>query len=344
MARTRNTSPVKVRKENLFMRVVVDEQPTFLDVTSHVGKPSPYTSKVRTTVGSRVSDDVVSFSVLQVTKASSKRILADALKIPRGTLSAIEAKAVELSKDEEFTADDIVASWEGEQYRFKYEVDDAGIVTLEPQFEDDAFEIPARALRFDFYLRSPKAERVLAVSFSGYLDRKPGEAETRTRAVMKALNNLSHLANFRILSGITATDMPPVPAGAPVAPARKADDHVIFTIPIQLWDEAASEIQGSGDIKVEIDLDHANASTGQLLYHITCEDEALDAMLPVYKPILLDTIATIMRDLLPESEQRDLTYDIVLGQVGHGEIQRLKEITSKFPGLDLTPKQYAVRN
>ena len=325
------------------MRVVVDDQATFLDVTSHVGRQSPYTSKVRTTVGSRVSDEVVSFSVLQVTKASSKRVLADPLKIPRGTLSAIEAKALELAKNEEFKANEIVASWEGAEYRFTYEVDDAGVISLEPQFDDDPFEIPAKALRFDFYLRSPKAERVLAVSFSGYLARKHGEAETLTRSVVKALNNLSHLASFRILSGVEATDMPPVPAGAPVAPARKPDDRVVFNIGANLWDESGAEIQGEGDIQVEIDLDHANASTGQLLYHVSCADEALEVMLPVYKPILLDTIATIMRDLLPESEQRDLTYDIVLGQVGHGEIQRLKEATSKFPGLDLTPNQYAVR-
>lgn len=338
----RNTAPVHVRRENLFMRVVIDGKPTFLDVTSHVGRESPYKTKVRTTVGSRVSDEVVSFSVMQVTKASSKRVLADSLKIPRGTLSAIETKALALSKDEEFTTDEIVAHWDDQDYRFKLELDDAGVVSLDPQFDDEPFEIPARALRFDFYLRSPKAERVLAVSFSGYLDRKPGDAETRTRAVLKALNNLSHLANFRILSGIEATDMPPVPAGAPVAPTRNADDHVVFAIPTRFWDEAGAELQGEGEVNVEIDLDHANASTGQLLYHLTA-DEATEVMLPVYKTILLDTIATIMRDLLPEAEQRDLTYDIVLGQVGHGDIQRLKEIVAKFPGLDLTPNQYAVQ-
>lgn len=324
------------------MRVLVNDQPSFLDVTSHVGKPSPYKTKVRTTVGSRVSDEVVSYSVLQVTKASAKRVLADTLKIPRGTLSAIETKALKLTKDESFGADEIVVSWDDEEYRFGYEVDDAGVVRLDPQFEDDPFEIPARALRFDFYLRSPKAERVLAVSFSGYLDRKPGEAETRTRSVMKALNNLSHLASFRILSGIEATDMPPVPAGAPVAPARKPDDHVVFSFAANLWDAEGAEIQGAGNIQVEIDLDHANASTGQLLYHVT-PDEELDVMFPVYKSIVLDTIATIMRGLLPEAEQRDLTYDIVLGQVSHGDIQRLKEITAKFPDLDLTPNQYAVQ-
>lgn len=337
----RNTSTVKVVKESLYVRAIVQDTPTFLDVTSQVGKVTPY-SKVRTTVGSRVSDKTVSYSVLQVTKASSKRILAEPLKIPRGTLAAIENHALELAKDESFTDNVVVARWGDEEFRFEYEVDDAGIARLEPQFEDDAFEIPTRAMRFDFYLRSPKADRVLAVSFSGYLDRKPGEAETRTRAVLKAMNNLSGLASFRMLSGVEATDMPPVPAGAPVAPARKADDHVIFNIPTRFWDEDGATLTGEGDVKVEIDLDHANASTGQLLYHLSASDE-VSAMLPVYKTILLDTIATVMRDLLPEAEQRDLTYDIVLGQVGHGDIQRLKDITAQFPGLDLTPSQFAVQ-
>ena len=325
------------------MRVIIDGNPSFLDVTSHVGRESPYKSKVRTTVGSRVSDEVVSFSVLQVTKAAAKRVLADPLKIPRGTLAAIEAKALEYNKDETFTDDVIIVRWQDQEYRFTYDIDDAGVVRLDPQFDDEAFEIPPRALRFDFYLRSPKADRVLAVSFSGYLDRKPGEAETRTRAVMKALNNLSHLANFRILSGIEATDMPPSPAGAPVAPPRTADDRVVFNIPLRLWDETGTEPQAQGSVSVEIDLDHANASTGQLKYHVT-PDESIDAVFPVYKTILLDTIVTLMREVLPESEQRDLTYDIVLGQVGQGEIQRLREVTEKIPGLDLTPTQYAVMN
>lgn len=324
------------------MRVVIDGKPSFLDVTSNVGKESPYQSKVRTTVGSRVSDEVVSYSVLQITKASSKRVLAEPLKIPRGTLAAIESRAVEVAKAEDFTDTELIAYWGDEQYRFTLTIDDAGVVSLEPQFEDDPFEIPARALRFDFYIRSPKAKRTLAVSFSGYLDRKPGEAETRTRAVMKALNNLSHLASFRILSGIEATDMPPVPVGAPIAPVRQADDHVVFNISTNLWDEAGAELHGSGEFPVEIDLDHANASTGQLLYHVQ-PPEDLEAIFPVYKDILVDTIATIMRDLLPESEQRDLTYEIVLGQVGSNDVQRLKDITSKFPALDLTPNQYAIR-
>lgn len=323
------------------MRVGIDGTPSFIDVTSGVGKEPPYKSKVRTTVGSRVSDEVVSFSALQVTKASSKRILAEPLKIPRGTLAAIEARAVEVAKYDDFGEGVVVAFWGDKEYRFTITLDDAGIATLEPQFEDEPFEIPARALRFDFYLYSGKAKRTLAVSFSGYLDRKPGEAETFTRAVSKALFNLHSLASFRILSGIQSVEMPPVPVGAPIAPVRQEDEHVIFEIPANLWDETGQELKGSGTFKVEIDLDHANASTGQLLYHVEAPEE-LEADYMVYKNILLDTIATIMREkLLPEAEQRDLTYEIVLGQVSAKDVERLKEIVSKFPGLDLTPTQYA---
>jgi len=325
------------------MRVVVDGKPSFLDVTSHVGKESPYKSQVRTTVGSRVSDAFVSFSVLQVTKAAASRVLGEPLKIPRGTLEAVEQEALKFQRDGALKSGTILVKWDDDTYTFQSEVDDAGVVRLEPEFEDEPFEIPPRALRFTFFLPSPKVDRVLAVSFSGFMDRRPGEAETRTRAVLKALNNLSHLASFRMLSGIQATDMPPVPVGAPVMPVRKADDRVLFTIPVGFWDEDGSTLQAAGEVTAEVDLDHANAATGQLLYHVTTDNEQLNELLPTYKRILLDTLTTLMRDILPEAEQQELAYDIVLGQVGHGDIQRLNDAVQKFPGLDLTPGQFAVR-
>lgn len=340
MARNNNASPVKVIKENLYMRVIIDGEPAFIDVTSHVGKESPYKTKVRTTVGYRVSDEIVSFSVMQVTKQGAKKMFNSRdLQIPRGTLSSLEERALKLTKDESFGKDEVIMEMEGVDYRFNWSVDDAGILSLEPQFDEEPFELPIRPLRFNLFLRSPKAERVLAISFSGYIDRKPGEAETPTRAALKAVNNLSGLSNFRILSGVETVELPSPPSGAPVAPVRSADDQVVFTIPLRLYDDAASELVGQGSVDVEIDLDHANASTGKLLYHLS-PSEDLEMVIGVYKNNLLDAIATVMRDLVDDQEQRDLTYDIVLGQVAKGSIEMLQEQTKKFPALDLTPTQY----
>lgn len=338
----RNAAPVKIVKESLFMRVVVDDEPTFLDVTSHVGKDSPYKSKVRTTVGSRVSDKVVSFSILQVTKATSKRVLDSELRIPRTTLASSEEVAARLSDDETFGSADVIVQMDDREYRFRYAIDDAGVMSLEPAFEDEPFELPTRPLRFTLYFRSPKAERVLAISFSGFIDRKPGDSETVTRMALKAVANLSGLAHFRILSGVETVDLPSPPSGPPAAPARKADDHVRFDIALNLFDESGAEHMGSGTVEVEIDLDHANAATGRLLYHVAAPEE-LEAVLGVYKTTLMDAIATAMKELIPEAEQADLTYDIVLGQVTSGTIGRLKEATSVFPHLDLTPSQYRAR-
>lgn len=337
----RNSAPVNVVKESLFMRVIVDGEPAFLDVTSHVGKQSPYKTKVRTTVGYRVSKETVAFSVMQVTKNSAKRILSEdaPLKIPRGTLTHLEEKAKALTGDESFTGEDVLLVMGDEEYRFKFRIDDTGILSLEPEFEDDAFELPARPLRFTLYFRSPKADRIISVGFSGFIDRKPGDSETVTRVALKAIANATGLANFRILTGIETVDMPAPPVGAPVMPMRRAEDHVTFDIPLRLFDEEGAEFVGEGTVSVEVDLDRANASTGQLLYHVT-PDEELEPVLEVYRTTLMQAIGTVMKSLLPEAEQRDLTYDIVLGQVGAGDIQRLKDITAQFPALDLTPTQY----
>lgn len=337
----RNT-PVRAQKEELFMRVIVDDAPVFLNVTSHVGKTSPYTSKVKSSVGFRVSPDVAAYSLLQVTKSSMKRLVDKPLQIPRGTLGHLESTATQMVKDDTLGKDELVAFFDGTEYRFSLAIDDAGVLTVEPKFEDDPFELPPRAMRYDLFLRSPKVDRVLAVSFSGHLDRKPGESETRTRAVLKVLANLSGLANFHLLAGFAAVDMPGAPSGPPIAPKRKADDKVIFDVPTCVFTEDGADVVGQGTVSVEVDLDHANASTGQLLYHIA-PDEQLTSVFAVYKSTMADAIATEVRKLMSEAEQRDLTYDIVLGDVSVGSIDRLRDITAQVPALDLTPTQYRAR-
>lgn len=342
-------TPVDVKKEDLFMRVVVDDAPVFLNVTNHVGKKSPYSTKVKSTVGVRASNQVMAYSLLQVTKSAAKQMMQRPLQIPRGTLTVLEAQALDYVKKDSLADDEIVAVMDKEEYRFASTVDDAGILSLEPQFEDDPYELPPRALRIDFYLRSKKVDRVLAVGFSGHLDRRPGESETRTRTVLKVITNLLALANFSLLTDFNAVDLPMPPAGPPVAPKRKADDRVEFKIPVRLFTEDAQPVMvgeeeseqypAQGNVSVEIDLDHANASTGQLLYHIT-PDEALKPAFGPYKDNMANFVTMVVNEVIGDEERRDLTYDIVLGDVSAGAIERMQKATADLGGVDLTPTQH----
>lgn len=339
-------SPVNVTKEQLFLRVPVDGNLVFVDVSSYTGKKSPYTSKVRTSVGARISKEVLAYCLMQVPKKFMQSLFVENdLRLPRRNFYALEERSLELSNDQEMPlgADDLILDMQGETRRFKFKLED-GVFFLKPSSadEDDVFELPARPLTYSIYFRSPNIDRIVAIQYRGFLDRKPGEAENYTRLAAKALANLSGLANFQIVTGIVAVDMPHPPTAPAIRPARLKSDVVRFNVPVVMYDNEGASVQGSGSIAVEIDLDHANSTTGQLIFNLDPSDD-IKPIFPVYEKLVRDAITAEVNKLIPADEMQRFTYDIVLGDLDTNAIAAMRSYLTSFPGLDVTPSQYRTR-
>lgn len=84
------------RREAFFTLVVDDtENPTFVNISNHVGQTMPF-KKPAATCAMRVSPDVVSFSLLRLTKDAAKRVANEPVTLPRAVLARIERRAPKL--------------------------------------------------------------------------------------------------------------------------------------------------------------------------------------------------------------------------------------------------------
>lgn len=331
-------SPVEVRKESLFLRVMIDGSMTFEDVTRFVGKKAPY-PKFSSIASARVSDKIVSFTMQQVPKRLLQRRREEELYIPRSPLSHLEGSALKMMEEDSLKEGQLVVLRDDERHEFTMQLTDSGVLSLEPVNEtsDEPFEIPARPLRFDFFFRSPRVDRVLAVNFNGYLDRAPGEAETLTRVVLKAIHSLIPMANFQVLSGITSTDQPTPPAAAPVMPAKWAGGDVEFYVPTWLYAADNNTAVAGGNLRVVMNLEHTNHMTGQLLFDVH-PDEALAEHYGEYSRIGMAALGEMIAKRLPVEDQRNIGYDIILGDVSDETVERIRDAVSSINStLLLTP-------
>lgn len=356
----RRTAPVEVRKENLFLRVMMDGDLTFEDVTRFVGKKSPY-PKFTSIASARVSDQIVSYTMQQVPKRLLQRRREEELAIPRSPLSFLEGAALEmLSTEGGLPEGTLVVIRDGVRTDFTMTITDSGVLSIEPvpaqapapqegeeaseesdQDEaEDVFEVPARPLRFDMFFRSPKVDRVLAIHFNGYLDRAPGELETLTRVALKALHSLIPLPNFQLLAGFQSTDQPSPPAAAPVAPATPAGGAVDFTFPVWLYAADNTTAVEGGYLRVVIDLEHANNATGRLLFNLE-PDEKLAPHFQAYMRVATNAVNEMIDKRLPLEDQREIGYDIILGNVSEGTVERIRDAVGQINStLLLTPTLY----
>lgn len=329
------------RKEALFVRVPApDDTVAFHNVTSHVGKPMPF-SAPQATAGMRVSTEVVSFSLLHLTKKSAKSVAERVLEMPRGPLSRLERRAVAIDAETPIGLGDLVVEMEENLYRMKLERDENGVLSLEVEGEDDSFVLPKSSVRISLYMRSPGVGRLVAIGFIGHLG-KPESTETVRRVAAMVLFSLSQLTEFKVLGGVETVTVPSNSARYAVRPTRKPSEKAAAVIPAYLFSETEMALLGHGTISVEVDLESANPTSNRLLFHVTPSAE-LEPFFEEYRSVIDSTISTHVRQTLSDEEVAEITYDIVLGNVSSGTVERLREaLEAAVTGFDFTPRQYQV--
>ena len=341
----KSKGPARATKEAYFVRVQVpDGAAAFFNATSSLGKPMPF-EKPLATCAMQVKEDSVAFSLLHLTKKSAPIIAAAPVALPRGPLAKLTRRAVAY---EELPAGELVVEMNEATYKLSMSRDDNGVVSLEQQpsegnedGSDVTFELPRQAVQLSLFMRSPVVNRILAVGFIGHLG-KPGDGvETVARASAKVLHSLSQLPEFRILAGVETVVLPPAPSRwSSRPPVRKPDERAVGDIPVWLFSEADGvappALICSGHVVVEVDIDNANPSSGRLLCVYSPSEEIAEAF-PHYRTTFDYRIAEKLRQLLGDDEIASITYDIVLGTVGTGTIERLREALAAIPGQDFTP-------
>lgn len=328
----------KTRKEAFFVQVEsVDKTPYFVDVSKDMGKPMQFT-KPLATVAMRVTDDAVLFSVLKTSAKMRAALAANPLSLPLGPLSRLDRKASAVK--DKVTPGHIVVEYEDTVKTFTINVDPNGIASLDyPAGEDDlVFELPKRQLQLTIVMPGPK-DRTLAVSWTGFQN-KPGSSETLLRASAYALNHLTALAEFSIITGFQKVNVPAPPGRTTVVrPKRSSSDQVMFNVPVRLWTDAAAPTNiARGSVAVTVSLDNANAVTGRAMLEMEPSPDIAEVF-ESYRPVLDNAIQNAMQDHLGPSEMTGIMCDIVLGDLGQGQIERLRESVSSITGYDLNTRQ-----
>jgi hypothetical protein len=325
------------KKEQLFVQVPIpDGTVEFHDVTQHVGRQMPFKSP-KATCGMRVSDSVVAFSLLHLTKKTSSVIAEKELTIPRGPLARLERRAEEIAAD--LADGQILIEADDLTQLCVVSRDDNGVVSIDPTGDDVAFELPRSAVKFSAYLNAPALKRVIAIGFIGHPG-KPGTPTTLRRVASMALFSLTQLSQFRVLTDIETVTIPPSPRVAPVL-TRRSEDQAAAVVPLWLFSDSNPPAPvAAGYVNVEVDLDSANHATGRLLYHYTPSAE-IEEHFGDYRAIIDSTIGSLMRAELGEDEIKAITVDIVLGEVNSGTTERLRAaMVGLAAGLDLTPRMF----
>ena len=329
-------------KEAYFVRVPTpDGQVGFFNASAFIGKEMPY-EKPQATCGMRVEDDVVAFSLLHLTKKTAVTVASQPIAMPRGPLARLHRRAAAL----DIAPGEVVVELGDDVYRLALQIDENGLATLEiapgggggeDKNEDVTFDLPLRAVQMSLYLRSEKVGRTLAVGFIGHLG-KPATPETVTRAAGMILNSISGMVEFRLLSSIETVKIPAAPSKwASRPPARKSEDRVAFEVHLNLFDAEYQPV-GVGTAVIEVDLENANPTTGRLLYHIA-PSENLVEVFPEYRGIIDGAVTDTLRRELGD-ELLQITYEVVLGEVSSGTLDRLRGALVGLVGLDVTPREY----
>lgn len=334
---TRGSRPLK---EAVFIQVKTpDDNLIFFDETDSLGRKMKY-DRPEATCSMRATTSAVVFSLLKFSNKTRAAAVEQRLELPRGPLDRAERRAESLSKD--LPANVIAVEVEEDVHFLTISRDENGVATLEtPEgVEDAAFELPRRALRSTIVLASPRGSKVIAAAFQGHLG-KPETKETVVRVAAFALNHLAGLPAFRLVSGIETVNVPPSPARyAAVRPARKAADQVRVSVPVRLWTgDTAPQLIASTTLDIRIDLDTANPVSGRLLFHVTPPADVAEVFEP-YRAVTSEAALSLVTQYLGPDEVTELVCSIALGELGEGDLGRLRDALATVRGLDLNPRQW----
>ena len=340
------TRPVK---EKFYVRVPIEQGPVlFCDATAYIGKEMPY-SKPQATCAMRVEAGAVYFSLLHISRKNAAEFAAKPIKIPRGPVSKMQKglAAVDLESRDVWVEIEL-SETETLLHRYSITRDENGVGRLEiipgygsgeEKLDDPTFDLPIRAVEMRLYLLSPKLGRKIAVNFIGHIG-KPRTPESVGRAAAMVLNSISGLAEFRQIAGIEAMRVPAPSAKWAARPApRRDEERVVFNLPIQMFGADYTPV-GAGDATVEIDLESINQATGRLLFHVSVPDHLAEKFNEDYRPIVVENaLPDTMRKVLGEDLDM-IVYEIMLGEVGLGTVDRLREAVKGLIGFDVTPREY----
>lgn len=336
------TSPgrAKPRKENYFVQIEnADASPVFLNVSQQLGKPCGFTKPLATTM-LRVRDDAILFSALKLSKNLRERLLAEPLQMKPGPLQRLERR---VATAEPLTTEQLLVQVDdGDLVPLLISRDENNVVSLEfaGDGEEPSFTLPKKPLALTLYMKSPRTARAIVVGWQGYQG-KPESLESIVRAAAQALNHLSGLAEFALLAGIAQVKVPASPARFQIAaPTRKASDLVEYGVPVRLWtDDATPALVGAGTVAVSVDLDNANPSTSQLLFHSTPSADIAESFEP-YKLTFDRALTAAHQEHFDDQELSELVFSIVLGELSDGDLGRLRDAGATITGFDLTPRQF----
>jgi len=328
----------KPRKEAFFVQVEsADKIPYFANVSAELGRPLRF-SKPMATCALRVTDDAVVFSMLRLHTRTRAALTSGPLAMPPGPLARLERRLAAL---ETRPGDgQILIEYDNVVYPFTFERDANGVLSLEQVGDETVFELPRTPLQMAIFLPGPRGRTIVA-GWVGYQS-KPGGPETLTRSLGHALNHLSGLPEFSALTGITAVKVPAPPGRMTLArPARKPSDEVTFAVEVKLWTDSATPTPvAAGVVNVHVDLDTPAPWSGRLLLNYTPSAEIAEHF-ETYRGVLDSAVQSILSSQLPQDEVDNILQDIVLGEVGPGTVERLRDAAAAVPAFNLNPRQFA---
>jgi hypothetical protein len=367
-------------KEEFYLRRVVDDVPAFVDATEYAARGFPYPLGAETALTSTCAvwtdDQAVAFSLRDYTAEEAGRAVErvetriggatvtthDVLRpaIPREGLQGLHRTAGALSA---VIGDDVIAELDGELFvlalvrtRGRGDLklvgrllrdDDDGFTRTGAVDDDAVLTVPSHGVRLRLFLRSPVRPRLIAYEYSGHLAPEAEEKETVTRVSALALRELLGLAPFRMLSGLDHVEVQPPPGGAATR-RRDPAGRVRFDVALSLFTGDGTPAAG-GHAAGEIDLDQGDPATGGL--RVCLKDDGRLEWNPAvmgsvrfatYERLLADAVTCLIRDSLGADAVRDITYDIMLGELGQVTIAGLRAATAVLPGLTADPARAKV--
>ncbi|MCP4792351.1 MAG: hypothetical protein GY882_03370 [Actinomycetia bacterium] len=334
--------------ERFYVRVVTPEgSPQFLDATAYIGREMPFRSP-QATVAMRTHDDVITFSLMHVTKRVAKNLTGNTVQLPGGALKRLRMRAREIEVNPGQVVLEIAASEESPASLHTLDMDVAAdgtvALTLADHIDgDEQIMLPSfGAAKMSVYAYSQAAKRTVAVSFIGHFG-KPGSVETVVRSASKILNSIAGLDVFRALTGIEAVDVP-MPPGNWVDQSssllRREAGDAAAEVKFYLFSEQLEHV-AAGAGTVEVNLDVANAATGQLQVGVEPGAELADAW-PAFADLARKAVNEQIRLQMGAEFITEIALDIALGEVDVEIVARLREAIAAIGGLDLTPSKYRV--
>jgi len=326
----------KVKKEELYVGIASSDNTSieYNDVSRFIGMKMPFKSP-KSTFALRITSEVATFSLLQLTKVAATKITQKPLELPRGPLIRLEKHALE---HVQMLPNVIFVEIDSEKYEFTYTQDANGVITLDGEIVN--MELPKSALQVSLYLKSPIVDRVIALGFIGHLGR-PGDPDNNLRIVSKVLRSATGINHFRALTGFESVDVPPAPRAGSVRMTKKASDRAEIMIPVWLYSaDNPPLLVAEGKVTVEVNLDVPGSGNSRLLLNLTPSKE-IESVFDQYRFTINETLSKFLLTHLGESELRSIAADVALGEVGAGTVIRLKDALITIPaGIDFTPNLF----